>query len=150
MNISCPECTRVYRIDPARIPDDGVRTRCRECDTSFSIAAGMVEHRAGDAVEGLRVPGAEPTAEPVAEPTAQDPDTRARQLARALVSDVKVHHRDRWAESRTAGSLREDFRDEILESWDEYVEQVGEELAKRTPYFRDALNDILAEGERVF
>lgn len=160
MNISCPECTRVYRIDPARIPDSGVRTRCRECGTPFSIAAEMDGHPGGQVIQGHSVARTETPAEPVPAPTPepgaapafgpQDPDTRARRLARALVSDVKVYNRDRWAESRIAGTLRKDFRDEILKSWDEYVEQVGQEMAKRTPYFRDALNDILAEGERVF
>ena len=80
----------------------------------------------------------------------QDPDTRARRLARALVSDIKVYNPDKWRESRDAGTLRHEFRDEILKSWEEYVEQVGEPMAKKTPYFRDALNEILAEGQGVF
>jgi TRAP-type mannitol/chloroaromatic compound transport system substrate-binding protein len=66
------------------------------------------------------------------------------------VSDIKVYNPDKWEESRAEGTLRREFRDEILKSWEEYVEQVGEEMAKKTPYFRDALNDILAGGERVF
>ncbi len=80
----------------------------------------------------------------------QDPETRARRLARALVSDMKVYHPDRWAESLRNGTLRQDFRDDILKSWDEYVEQVGNDMARRTPYFRDALNEILAQGQRLF
>lgn len=80
----------------------------------------------------------------------QDPRTRARRLARALVSDIKVYNPDRWEASHAAGTLRTEFRQEILKSWDEFVGQVGEEMAKRTPFFRDALNDILAGGERVF
>ena len=80
----------------------------------------------------------------------QDPETRARRLARALVSDIKVYNPERWQESRDEGTLRTVFRDEILKSWEEYVEQVGEPMAKKTPYFRNALNEILAEGNRVF
>ncbi|HUG41065.1 MAG TPA: hypothetical protein VMM12_11290, partial [Longimicrobiales bacterium] len=80
----------------------------------------------------------------------QDPQTRAKRLARALVSDIVVYNQDRWEESRTAGTLRSEFRDEIMKSWEEYVGQVGEEMAKKTPYFREALNGILAEGKRVF
>jgi hypothetical protein len=80
----------------------------------------------------------------------QDPDTRARRLARALVSDVKVYNREKWEKSRQAGTLRQEFRTEILKSWEEYVEQVGEEMAKSKPFFRQALNDILAEGKAVF
>jgi hypothetical protein len=37
-----------------------------------------------------------------------------------------------------------------MKSWEEYVAQVGVELAKSTPYFRSALNDILAKGQQIF
>ena len=42
------------------------------------------------------------------------------------------------------------IREEIRKSWDEYVAQVGEQLARSTPYFREALNEILARGQQVF
>jgi hypothetical protein len=37
-----------------------------------------------------------------------------------------------------------------MKSWEEYVAQVGLELAKSTPYFRNSLNEILANGQQVF
>jgi hypothetical protein len=37
-----------------------------------------------------------------------------------------------------------------MKSWEEYVAQVGLDMAKTTPYFRDALNSILAAGQQVF
>ena len=80
----------------------------------------------------------------------QDPDQRAKRLARALVSDIVAYHQDRWERSLAAGTLREDFREEILKSWEEYVLQVGAERAHGTPYFRDALNEILAKGRQIF
>jgi predicted Zn finger-like uncharacterized protein len=201
MNVSCPECSIVYRIDPARVPDGGARTRCRDCHTALLIDAGQDQAVRGAVVTARRVvtaptapeatteaadattetAGASPQAAAslpvrgaVAEPAGngvaraeaeasgpsagpavpvfgpQDPQTRARRLARALVSDIKAYNRDRWEQSLAAGTLRRDFRDEILKSWEEYVEQVGEAVAKQTPYFRDALNQILAHGERVF
>lgn len=216
MNVACPECSTVYRVDPARVPENGITTRCRECATLLHVAAGR-DGRPGSVVTAEAVAPAPPLAQPepaqsepaapdsegpgeavgaapgAAEPTEatemaeppegaeppeatgdtrspgsaataggtggrpaapvfgpQDPDTRARRLARALVSDIKVYNPDRWQQSLSEGSLRKDFRDEILKSWEEYVEQVGEPMAKKTPYFRDALNDILAEGQRVF
>jgi len=48
------------------------------------------------------------------------------------------------------GTLRREFTDEIKKSWEEYVAQVGEQMAKGTPHFREALNDILAKGQQVF
>jgi predicted Zn finger-like uncharacterized protein len=31
MNVSCPQCSTVYRVDPAKVPDGGVRARCSAC-----------------------------------------------------------------------------------------------------------------------
>ncbi len=185
MNVACPQCAAVYRIDPGKVPDDGATARCASCGTAFRVDGGTdtapgeiavgarprpmgrgpeqgppADRRsagAGQATGGGSVGGGtgEGSAEtdgggdrPVFGP--QDPGTRARRLARALVSDIKVYNRERWRASLEAGTLRGDLRDEILKSWEEYVEQVGEEMAKKTPYFRDALNDVLAEGRRVF
>jgi predicted Zn finger-like uncharacterized protein len=175
VNIACPECATVYRIDAAKVPPAGARSRCRECETRFVIQPDPEAGAPGRVVTAERLPEPEPAMEPTVEggaerltgspaPAAaagaagaappvfgpQDPDVRARRLARALVSDIKVYHRERWEQSRLAGTLRNEFREEIVKSWDEYVEQVGEVMAKRTPFFRDALNDILAEGKRVF
>jgi predicted Zn finger-like uncharacterized protein len=96
-----------------------------------------------------------PAPQPAATPSAftfgrRDPHEKARRLARVLVSDMIMYNPDRHTRAIAAGSLREDFDDEIKKSWQEYVEQVGEEIAKSTPYFDDALNDILARGQKIF
>lgn len=31
MNVSCPQCSTVYRVDPAKVPEGGVRARCSTC-----------------------------------------------------------------------------------------------------------------------
>ncbi len=31
MNVSCPQCSTVYRVDPAKVPQGGVRARCSAC-----------------------------------------------------------------------------------------------------------------------
>jgi hypothetical protein len=80
----------------------------------------------------------------------QDPSTRARRLARALVSDLVVYHPEKRQRGLDEGNLKDLFAEEIRKSWEEYTEQVGEELARTTPYFTDALNEILAEGQALF
>lgn len=80
----------------------------------------------------------------------RDPHDKARRLARVLVSDMITYHRDRHARSLAGGTLAEDFDEEIRKSWEEYVMQVGRELAEETTYFRDALNEILAGGQEIF
>jgi predicted Zn finger-like uncharacterized protein len=81
---------------------------------------------------------------------AADPDAKARRLARALVSDIVTYHPERRDQALANGTLRQEFREEITKSWQEYVGQVGEAAAKSTPHFRTALNDILAKGQQVF
>ena len=80
----------------------------------------------------------------------QDPSTRARRLARALVSDLVVYHPEKRQRGLDEGNLKELFGEEIRKSWEEYTEQVGDEIARTTPYFTDALNEILAEGRSLF
>ncbi|MGQ0714119.1 MAG: zinc-ribbon domain-containing protein [Gemmatimonadaceae bacterium] len=40
MNVSCPECRSVFRVDPARIPPAGVRARCSVCGGVITIGQG--------------------------------------------------------------------------------------------------------------
>jgi hypothetical protein len=80
----------------------------------------------------------------------QDPSTRARRLARALVSDLVVYHPEKRQRGLSDGNLKDLFAEEIRKSWEEYVEQIGEDVASTTPYFTEALNEILAEGRALF
>jgi predicted Zn finger-like uncharacterized protein len=110
-----------------------------------AYAAGEGGSQAGAA----RRPAASPPPRPSPFGT-QDPNARARRIARALVSDIVAYNRARRDRSLTEGTIRADFREEIMKSWNEYVEQVGEELARSTPHFRESLNEILAQGREVF
>jgi hypothetical protein len=79
-----------------------------------------------------------------------DPQAKARRLARALVSDIITYHPERRDTSLAQGTLKQEFREEIRKSWEEYIGQVGTEMAHGTPHFRDALNEILARGQKIF
>ncbi|HET8649495.1 MAG TPA: hypothetical protein VFL95_05610 [Gemmatimonadales bacterium] len=91
-----------------------------------------------------------PAARPVNPFLSQDPAAKARRLARALISDMVVYNPAKRKDGLRDGNLKELFDEEIRKSWEEYTEQVGTELAESTPYFREALNEILAEGRPVF
>lgn len=80
----------------------------------------------------------------------QDPGAKARRLARALISDMVVYHPAKRREGIQNGSLKQLFDEEIRKSWEEYVDQVGKDIAESTPYFNEALNEILADGRAVF
>jgi hypothetical protein len=81
---------------------------------------------------------------------ANDPNQKARRLARALVSDMVAYHPAKRDEGLQGGTLKQLFRDEIKKSYEEYVEQVGREFAESTVHFQEALNDVLAGGRKVF
>ncbi|MEQ9401473.1 MAG: zinc-ribbon domain-containing protein [Longimicrobiales bacterium] len=102
---------------------------------------------------------AEPDPEPEPEPAKpvagfsfgqRDPKEKARRLARVLVSDMIMYNPERHERALANGSLKDDFEDEIAKSWKEYVEQVGAEMAESTDFWTEALNDVLAKGQRVF
>ena len=102
---------------------------------------------------------AEPEPEPEAAPAApaapiqfgkRDTHEKAKRLARVLVSDMIVYHRDKHTQSLAAGTLKDDFADEVEKSIEEYVDQVGQEIHDTTEYFKEALNEILAKGQEVF
>lgn len=138
MNATCEQCDTVFRIDPAKLPRNRVRALC-------SICRGVFE---------IRLPESDDSGQPMRESPfpfgSADPGDKARRLARALVSDIVTYHPERRDRSLEAGTLKLEFGEEIKKSWDEYVDRVGPEMARGTPHFRTALNDILAGGKRIF
>jgi predicted Zn finger-like uncharacterized protein len=235
VNVTCQDCRSVFRVDPAKVPPNGVRARCSVCGAILRIAVGattpltnpsltprattplrtqpltpaaplppvrqptpapapapMYTPRPTPAVAAAPIPtplpprplvpppppspgqlvaaAAAPAPTPVAATSVvanvtpigsdakrvinpflrSDPMTRAKRLARALVSDMVAYQPAKRADGLTNGTLKQLFRDEIRKSYDEYVEQVGREVAESTTFFQDALNEVLAQGNRVF
>src|SRR3954447_13873381 len=37
MNVTCPNCATIYRVDPAKVPEAGVRARCAVCNAVFAV-----------------------------------------------------------------------------------------------------------------
>jgi len=250
MNVTCPSCATIYRVDPDKVPERGVRARCRVCAAVFAVdrsghevpdgtPAGVgagpapaqvatpfdswkdplsTQYEAPARPEPAPVPSglsAPPPAPPAREEAAapvvpappreeppraplppaapssrpgaligmppvvppgagrgsggttpaapsrpagrrvnpfmtQDPDQKARRLARALISDLVVYYPERREEGLRNDNLKSLFDEEIRKSWEEYTDQVGEEMAEGTSHFTDALNEILAGGRQVF
>lgn len=81
---------------------------------------------------------------------ANDPNARARRLARALISDLITYFPAKRDEGLRDGTLKDLFKEEIKKSYQEYSDQVGKEFADSTDHFRNALNEILAGGNQIF
>ena len=54
------------------------------------------------------------------------------------------------AEGLRDGTLKQLFREEIKKSFEEYIAQVGQQLAESTTYFQEALNEVLGAGKKIF
>lgn len=93
---------------------------------------------------------ATPTKRPLNPFLANDPNAKAKRLARALVSDMIAYLPQKREEGLREGTLKQLFREEIKKSYEEYVDQIGREFAETTTHFQDALNDLLAGGQKMF
>jgi hypothetical protein len=91
-----------------------------------------------------------PTKRPLNPFLANDPNAKAKRLARALVSDMIAYLPQKREEGLREGTLKQLFREEIKKSYEEYVDQIGREFAESTTHFQDALNDLLAGGQKMF
>lgn len=81
---------------------------------------------------------------------ANDPNQKAKRLARALVSDMVTYLPQKREEGLRNNTLKALFKEEIKKSFEEYVDQVGREFAENTTHFQDALNDVLSGGPKIF
>ncbi len=93
---------------------------------------------------------AAPSDEAPANPEEQRKHDKSRRLARALVSDILVYNRAKRDAALQSGKLVQELGPEIKKSWEVYKERVTPEVANSTNHFREALNDILADGQPIF
>ena len=197
ITITCPSCSSSFPVDPAKIPEVGVKVRCSSCGYVFRVEKPAEPEPVPPYEEPVPAAVPEPVGEPVAEATAvpdervaeaaadealeesapfaappeapadpepaspavqgftfgkRNPTDKAKRLARVLVSDMIMYNAERHQAALAAGTLLQDFEEEIDKSWKEFVEQVGEELAtgEGRQFWKRALNDILAKGQEVF
>jgi predicted Zn finger-like uncharacterized protein len=122
----------------------------------FVPAASPTRPPAPAAVPPSRPPAAAPAVgdggarRPLNPFLSKDPNQRAKRLARALVSDIITYHPAKHAEGLRDGTLKQLFREEIKKSFEEYIAQVGQQLAESTTYFQEALNEVLGAGKKIF
>lgn len=165
IRVRCPDCRGVFQLDGSAPAVEPVPDRPLEgfvngfeapaVDPGFAEPSACEEPVA--AVPSAPEPAtvAESTSAPVEAAPAIAPSGRRRRskeemLARALVSDILVYNRDMRDAALAEGKLAEAMSGEIKKSWELYKEKVTPEVASSTDCFREALNEILAEGQKVF
>ena len=100
-------------------------------------------------IEEIPAPAASPAGKGSAR-GGKSAEDRAKRLARVLVSDILWYNRERRDAALRDGTLMTSLGEEIKKSWELYKEKVGPEAAHSTNYFKEALNEILANGQQVF
>lgn len=123
-------------VAPRALPSPPVM---RPAAAAGAAAAGAAAGTAGTALR-----------KPVNPFLTNDPNLKARRLARALVSDMVAYLPDKREQGLREGTLRALFREEIKKSYEEYVDQMGREFVDSTTHFQEALNDLLAGGQKMF
>ena len=162
--VKCLECSNVFTV--YREPLDIKLTPFREDDFGPSVSEEKeVKEIFGKSAESekettiLDTPveeisvGAAPVVEPPSFP--DDPEKKkkhrkAERLGRSLVKDIYLYHKDKVEQGRRNGTLVQLLGEEIKKSWKFYKRQIDPEVLQEKNYFKDALNEIIAEGKEVF
>lgn len=134
MIVSCPSCDCKYDIPEKKIGDSPKRFRCRKCSEIFVINPPK-DKRAGTVDISIEEDSEE---------------QRAARFARVLASDMLIYNRELIDEAREDGNLLEVMGQEIQKSWELWKSRFPEESESNPDIFSDALNQYLAEGEKVF
>jgi len=165
IRVRCPSCQGVFSLDGTKAAAESVASApvapepVQAPEPVATAAPEPVAPAPAPPAPAARAP--EPEVKPAAAATGvavmDEPETGARRrrsqeemLARALVSDIKVYNKDLYETAKAEGNLLEALGGEIKKSWELYKEKVTPEVANSTEHFRDALNEILAEGQKIF
>lgn len=166
VRVRCPKCKHVWRLTAP--PADsffevrsGAYTSDIDVEEPASGGWGSMEQQrtaviADTAEQALHEEIEMPVEKPAAsEQKAEDPELRknkerARRLARVFASDILEYNREKRDQGLANGDLMTVLGPEIKKAWEAYKQKVGSSMVESSNYFRDALNEILADGQNVF
>ena len=154
-----------------------MQVRCPSCGRRFALT-GTVADEAGDPVsaypdagqmvsgvedEELPVPGQEmppPVTDDDKEAGTDLPSAggeeqdrirrRAVRLSRALISKMIQGQKERLIRARREENILLEFGEEIVTVWETYLTKMGHQDDLVNSSFRDTLNEILADGKKLF
>jgi predicted Zn finger-like uncharacterized protein len=134
MIVSCPNCDCKYNIPENKIGNSPKRFRCRKCSEIFII----------NPPKDLKSEQNDISIDEDSE------EQRAARFARVLASDILIYNKDLIEEARIDGNLTEVLGQEIQKSWDLWKSRFPEESENDPDIFSDALNQYLADGDKIF
>ncbi len=74
----------------------------------------------------------------------------AIRFAKALVSDIWMYNREKVDQGLKDGTITQLLGDEIKKSYKTYKMRVSPEIVNGTNYFKEALNQIIGKGKKLF
>ncbi len=166
VRVRCPKCKHVWRLTAPPV-DSFFEVRSSAYTSDFSVEEsvgsgwGTVDQQRTAVIadaeeraltEAIEIPAEKPV---TGEQKAEDPELRkkkerARRLARVFASDILEYNREKRDQGLANGDLITVLGPEIKKAWEAYKQKVGSSMVESSNYFRDALNDILADGQNVF
>lgn len=166
IRVRCPKCKHVWRLT-ARPADSFFEVRSSEFASDVTVEqpvrdgwgsmeqprTAVITDTAEQALhEEIEMPAEKPVP---GEQRAEDPELRkkkerARRLARVFASDILEYNREKRDQGLANGDLMTVLGPEIKKAWEAYKQKVGSSMVESSNYFRDALNEILADGQNVF
>jgi predicted Zn finger-like uncharacterized protein len=146
VKVRCPKCKAVFRLEPPSPMENPVAQEAKKVVSSDG-AARMEAHPVEAAPVGTAT---EPTPRRKGRSRKVTKEERAKRLARVLVSDILCYNREKRDQALIDGNLMAVLGEEIKKSWELYKEKVGSDLADSTDFFKEALNEILADGQKIF
>ncbi len=166
MIIVCQSCSSKYLLPESKVPPKPIKVQCPKCKAIFKLIptrekVAMPARESADAVsqelpdtpiekQDAKVAASAPPPKKEKRKGPGNKEDRAKRLARVLVSDILCYNQEKRDQALIDGNLMAVLGEEIKKSWELYKEKVGPDLAGSTTYFKEALNEILADGQNVF
>ncbi len=149
-SIQCPACGISYDVPPILLEKSELRVCCPACRKRFTLRRKTRPAGSPEDKRKAAIPAAQSGAPAAAETDPSRLERRARRLAKALVEQILQGRRSRRDRALADGRLILEFGPEIQRIWRVYEDKVGADMARRSPHFRNALNEILANGNEIF
>jgi predicted Zn finger-like uncharacterized protein len=141
-----PEPTPEPTPEPLTFPTPGPMEPHEDQELEGGPDEDEESYRAAE--EEPEAPGVAPPESPPSPFAADEEDPKT--LARALVSDILFYNRESRDRGLAEGKVLAYLGKEIARSWETYKERVGIERALEADYFKEAVNEILGEGQKIF
>ncbi len=170
VRVRCPKCRYVWRLTKEEPVKDEIEVGSGGFESGMEISGngvpgvdrepvereGIEEESVLDTESGFTEIDIDETGpKQQVDTTRESPDIkkkkeRAKRLARVFVSDILEYNREKRDKALAEGKLMSVLGPEIKKGWEGYKEKVGADIKESSDYFREALNNILADGQRIF